>query len=277
MTVRRNIGFGLATQRRPQATKSPAGWTRRWRWCGWSAQADKLPGQLSGGQQQRVAIARAIVVGAAAGADGRAAVQPRRQAAAGDARRDPPHPQHARLLHDLRDARPGGGAVARRPHRGDDRGPDAPDRHAGGALCPPGARRRRRVHGLPQPARARAAEVDGRRRRGQRRPARAWPARRSSAVGGRGDGGDPAGGSAPDAATARSPPRWRSPNITAATSTPSRAAPAARLFFRSRRVAGRLSARRTADACWSMRRARRGGELDARAPPSSGRWVLRRQ
>ena len=35
---------------------------RRWRWCGWQTQGDKLPGQLSGGQQQRVAIARAIVV-----------------------------------------------------------------------------------------------------------------------------------------------------------------------------------------------------------------------
>ena len=82
-----------------------------------AAQAEKLPGQLSGGQQQRVAIARAIVDRAAARADGRAAVQPRRQAAARDARRDPPHPPRARPLDDLRHARPGRGAVARRPHR----------------------------------------------------------------------------------------------------------------------------------------------------------------
>ena len=120
MTVRRNIGFGLATQRRPR-DEIARRVDEALAWCAWRRKRDKLPGQLSGGQQQRVAIARAIVVGAAAGADGRAAVQPRRQAAAGDARRDPAHPQHARLLHDLRDARPGGGAVARRPHRGDDR------------------------------------------------------------------------------------------------------------------------------------------------------------
>src|ERR1700751_3819115 len=61
MTVRRNIGFGLATQRRPRAEI-----TRRVEEAlalvRLGGQGDKLPGQLSGGQQQRVAIARAIVV-----------------------------------------------------------------------------------------------------------------------------------------------------------------------------------------------------------------------
>jgi putative spermidine/putrescine transport system ATP-binding protein len=62
MTVRRNIGFGLATQRRPKGeitrrVEEALGVVRL------EAHADKLPGQLSGGQQQRVAIARAIVVG----------------------------------------------------------------------------------------------------------------------------------------------------------------------------------------------------------------------
>jgi putative spermidine/putrescine transport system ATP-binding protein len=61
MTVRRNIGFGLVTQRRPKAeivrrVDQALGLVRL------ETQADKLPGQLSGGQQQRVAIARAIVV-----------------------------------------------------------------------------------------------------------------------------------------------------------------------------------------------------------------------
>ena len=61
MTVRRNIGFGLATQRRPKAeierrVDEALALVRL------EAQGDKLPGQLSGGQQQRVAIARAIVV-----------------------------------------------------------------------------------------------------------------------------------------------------------------------------------------------------------------------
>ncbi len=62
MTVRRNIGFGLTTQRRPKEEI-----VRRVDEAIAAVQlgqhADKLPGQLSGGQQQRVAIARAIVVG----------------------------------------------------------------------------------------------------------------------------------------------------------------------------------------------------------------------
>ncbi len=62
MTVRRNIGFGLTTQRRPKdeiarRVEEAVGIVQL------EAHADKLPGQLSGGQQQRVAIARAIVVG----------------------------------------------------------------------------------------------------------------------------------------------------------------------------------------------------------------------
>ncbi len=61
MSVRRNIGFGLVTQRRPKAeiarrVEEALALVRL------TAQADKLPGQISGGQQQRVAIARAIVV-----------------------------------------------------------------------------------------------------------------------------------------------------------------------------------------------------------------------
>ncbi|HET6184466.1 MAG TPA: ABC transporter ATP-binding protein [Acetobacteraceae bacterium] len=61
MTVRRNIAFGLATQRRPKEeiarrVEEALALVRL------TAQGDKLPGQISGGQQQRVAIARAIVV-----------------------------------------------------------------------------------------------------------------------------------------------------------------------------------------------------------------------
>jgi putative spermidine/putrescine transport system ATP-binding protein len=61
MTVRRNIGFGLAmrgvakdeTRRRVNQVLTLVHL---------EAHAEKLPGQLSGGQQQRVAIARAIVI-----------------------------------------------------------------------------------------------------------------------------------------------------------------------------------------------------------------------
>src|SRR5579872_3449713 len=62
MTVRRNIGFGLTTHRRPRdeierRVYEALALVRL------ETQAEKLPGQLSGGQQQRVAIARAVVVG----------------------------------------------------------------------------------------------------------------------------------------------------------------------------------------------------------------------
>jgi putative spermidine/putrescine transport system ATP-binding protein len=61
MTVRKNVGFGLTTQRvaKPEIERrvdEALGLVRL------TAQGGKLPGQLSGGQQQRVAIARAIVV-----------------------------------------------------------------------------------------------------------------------------------------------------------------------------------------------------------------------
>jgi len=61
MTVRKNIGFGLAMQGRPKAdierkVDEALAIVRL------GEQGEKLPGQLSGGQQQRVAIARAIVI-----------------------------------------------------------------------------------------------------------------------------------------------------------------------------------------------------------------------
>jgi putative spermidine/putrescine transport system ATP-binding protein len=61
MSVRRNVGFGLAMRGVGRAE------TRRrvdeaLRLVQLSQYADRLPGQLSGGQQQRVAIARAIVI-----------------------------------------------------------------------------------------------------------------------------------------------------------------------------------------------------------------------
>jgi putative spermidine/putrescine transport system ATP-binding protein len=61
MTVRRNIGFGLAMRRTPRAELAERV-EAALRLVQLTAHGDKLPGQLSGGQQQRVAIARAIVV-----------------------------------------------------------------------------------------------------------------------------------------------------------------------------------------------------------------------
>src|SRR5581483_9755388 len=61
MSVRRNIGFGLAMQARPKAeiekkVNEALSIVRL------GEHSEKLPGQLSGGQQQRAAIARAIVI-----------------------------------------------------------------------------------------------------------------------------------------------------------------------------------------------------------------------
>ena len=61
MSVRRNIGFGLAMQGKSKdeisrKVEEALGIVRL------GQQGDKLPGQLSGGQQQREAIARAIVI-----------------------------------------------------------------------------------------------------------------------------------------------------------------------------------------------------------------------
>ncbi|HXT80530.1 MAG TPA: ABC transporter ATP-binding protein [Acetobacteraceae bacterium] len=61
MSVRKNIGFGLAMQ---GMSKSDIGRkvTEALSIVRLGDQGDKLPGQLSGGQQQRVAIARAITI-----------------------------------------------------------------------------------------------------------------------------------------------------------------------------------------------------------------------
>ncbi|WP_448207601.1 ABC transporter ATP-binding protein [Azospirillum sp. sgz302134] len=61
MTVRRNIGFGLAMRGVPKA-EADKRIDAAIRLVQLEAHGAKLPGQLSGGQQQRVAIARAIVV-----------------------------------------------------------------------------------------------------------------------------------------------------------------------------------------------------------------------
>jgi putative spermidine/putrescine transport system ATP-binding protein len=61
MTVRKNVGFGLAMQKVPRR-EAEARIDEALSLVRLNAQGDKLPGQMSGGQQQRVAIARAIVI-----------------------------------------------------------------------------------------------------------------------------------------------------------------------------------------------------------------------
>ena len=90
---------------------------------------ERKPKALSGGQRQRVAMGRAIVRQPAGLPDGRAAVQPRRQAARAD-----PHPDRlaaapARRHHRLRHPRPGRGHDDGRPGRRAQGRPAAAVRH----------------------------------------------------------------------------------------------------------------------------------------------------
>ena len=76
----------------------------------------------------------------------RAALQPRRQFARGDAVRNPPAARRISLHHGLRHPRPVRGHDHGRPDRGDECRPDRPARHARGHLCAAGIRIRRALH-----------------------------------------------------------------------------------------------------------------------------------
>ena len=127
MTVAKNVGFGLRMRgvpaRRDRAARRARDEARA---------ADRAGAQAARPALRRPAAARGDRARdrhrAAADPDGRAAVEPRRQAAHRDARRDPPHPPRARPRDDLRHARPGRGAVAGRPHRRDEGRRRAADR-----------------------------------------------------------------------------------------------------------------------------------------------------
>ncbi len=85
LTVAQNIGFALENRKIPKAERD-----RRVREAasilGLTTLLGRRPRQLSGGQRQRVAMGRAIVRRAGHLPDGRAAVQPGREAPGADAR-----------------------------------------------------------------------------------------------------------------------------------------------------------------------------------------------
>ena len=250
MTVRRNIGFGLVTQRRPKAEIDAAGRSG----AGAGAAGD------AGRQAARPAVRRPAAAGrdrarhrggAAAGADGRAAVQPRRQAAAGDARRDPAHPHELGcstiyVTHDQEEAL----SLADRI-----------------VVMIDGQTRQ---IGTPEELYARPAHADVAEFMGYRNlvavAAEAADGGIAVAIGGarlhrHADGGGRRATrwrrSGPmicsRAAMDRSRRRWRSPNTTAATSTRWRAHDGTELYFRSdRRVAAGEA------VAWPRRRARAG-------------------
>ena len=90
-----NIAFGLRLRKEPKA-EIDARVREAAETLGLTEYLDRRPGALSGGQRQRVAMGRAIVRRPAGLPDGRAALQPRRQAARADARRDQPDAARAR-------------------------------------------------------------------------------------------------------------------------------------------------------------------------------------
>ena len=107
--------------------------------------------------------------------DGRAALEPRREAPRADARRDRPPPERPRRDDDLRHARPGRGDDDGRPGRRHAQGRAPAGRDAAGALRPPGQPLRRRLHRQPGDEHARG---DARAR--ERRRSRPGSATRSS-------------------------------------------------------------------------------------------------
>ncbi len=149
MTVRDNLAFGLRSgARRPRMTSSSG--------CGRAADgagARRAAGPPPARALRRPAAARRA--GPRPGArpagvpDGRAALQPRRQAARADAGRDQAPAEGDRHHHRLRHPRPGRGDDDGRPHRGDEPRPARAGRHARGALRPAGQPVRRGLHRQP--------------------------------------------------------------------------------------------------------------------------------
>ncbi len=88
MTVRENLEFGLRIRKTPKAGDRQRLVAEAAEMLGIAHLLDRKPRELSGGQRQRVAVGRAIVPQAGGVPVRRAALQPRRQAAGADARRD---------------------------------------------------------------------------------------------------------------------------------------------------------------------------------------------
>ena len=145
MTVYDNIGFALKLAKVPKEEID-----KRVRKAADTLELttylDRKPGQLSGGQRQRVAMGRAIVRQPGGVPDGRAAVEPRRQAARADAGRDRRPPARARRHDVLRHARPGRGDDDGRPRGGAQGRLPAAGRHAAEPVRHAGQRVRRRLH-----------------------------------------------------------------------------------------------------------------------------------
>ena len=127
MTVAQNVAYGLRFKPSSRAERPACGHAAVVQLAGYEG---RYPGELSGGQQQRVARGARPGGRARDPAARRAAVQPRRQPARGDALRDPPPARGVRHHHALRHPRPGRGDDHGRHDRGDEPGRDRAGRHA---------------------------------------------------------------------------------------------------------------------------------------------------
>ena len=126
---------------RPQAAQAAEEGGQRARAAGGEDSPDRgVPEAQAAGALRRPAAARGDGprdrARAAGVPDGRAALEPRCEAARADAGRDPPAPAAARRDHDLRHARPGRGDDDGRPRRRHERRSPTAGRHAAGALRP---------------------------------------------------------------------------------------------------------------------------------------------
>ena len=118
MTVADNMGFSLKL-RGASADEISKGVKRAAEILALTPLLDRYPRQLSGGQRQRVAMGRAIVRDPAGVPVRRAVVQPRRQAAGGDAHRNQGTASAAEDHHGLCHPRPDRGHDHGRQDRGD--------------------------------------------------------------------------------------------------------------------------------------------------------------
>ena len=150
LSVEKNVAFGLQMQGLPRAEIESAGRrgdrARQARRARQEAARPAL-GRAAAARRHRARGGARTV----ARAHGRAAVEPGREAAARHAHRDPAAAPVARAHHDLRDARPGGGAVPGRPPGRAARRPRPAGRHARRAPREPGELARSGLHGVPEP------------------------------------------------------------------------------------------------------------------------------
>ena len=148
MSVRENLAFGLKLRKVPKPEIE-----RRVKEAAETIQLEQAPRPQAEGAVRRPAPARRARSRhrprAGRVPDGRAALQPRREAARPDPRRDRPPPPAPQDHHRLRHPRPGRGHDDGLAHRGHERGHAPAGRHPADPLRHPGQPVRRRLHRQP--------------------------------------------------------------------------------------------------------------------------------